>query len=31
VVPLSVPYLEAQRHLILLRAPAWNPAGERRC
>jgi 16S rRNA (guanine527-N7)-methyltransferase len=30
VVPLSVPCLEAQRHLILLRIPAWTAAGEPR-
>ena len=30
VVPLCVPCLEAQRHLILLRIPAWTAAGEPR-
>ena len=29
VVPLTVPYLKAQRHLILLRTPTWVSAGER--
>ena len=30
VVPLNVPYLDGQRHLILLRTPRWNSAGARR-
>ena len=30
VIPLRVPCLQAQRHLILVRIPAWAAAGERR-